>query len=355
MSLDFSYLDSLLEDEEEELVEAGGEDYRHVWVVAEAIDHVLTPSTLEAMGQGRDIADQFGIYLFSILLGHNLAGDLSEDLIAYGADKVLVADDPALNPYQVEIYAELLSQLVAERRPEILILAGSPLGNDLAPRLAQRLETGLISHCVQLSLDMAERQLLGTFARMGGEYFHTISCPVARPQMVTLEPGCFSPGYKDVYRQGDIERLEPDLESIEAKLAWLDMDAALEEHPLSLIDAPVVIAAGRGMKDKKGYALLEELAAAIGGRVAGSRGAVDEGWIGQDKQIGMTGQTVKPDLYIACGVSGAIQHYLGMQDAGFVVAINRDKDAPIMKSANIGVVGDSQEIITALIDKFSKS
>jgi electron transfer flavoprotein alpha subunit len=355
MSLDFSYLDDLLNDESEALVETEGEGHRHVWVVAEALDSRLTPATLEAMGQGREIADQFGLYLFSILLGYDLAGNLAEDLIAYGADKVLLIDDPALFPYQVEIYTAALSRLVRERRPEILILGASPLGNDLAPRLAQRLETGLISHCVQLSLDMAERQLLGTYARMGGEYFHTVSCPTARPQMVTLEPGFFNPSYQDSYRQGEIEQIELELENQEATLTWLDLEAALDQQPLSLGNAPVVIAAGRGMKDQQGYTLVEELAAALGGKAAGSRGAVDEGWIGLEKQIGLTGQMIKPDLYIACGISGAIQHYLGMQDAGFIVAINRDEDAPIIKAANVGVVGDCQEIISTLIAKLSKN
>jgi electron transfer flavoprotein alpha subunit len=355
MSLDFSYLDSLLEEESEELIEEAGEGYRHVWVMAECFDGSLTQATLEAVGQGREIADQFGVYLFSLLLGHDLEGALAKDLIYYGADKVLVGDDPALAPYQVEIYAKVLKDLVNERRPEILLLPASAMGNDLAPRLAQRLETGLISHCVQLSLDMAERLLLGTFARMGGEYFHTAACPVARPQMATLEPGYFTPAFRDEFRQGEVEQLKLDLENVEAKLTWLDMDAALEKRPISLAETPIIVAAGRGMKNEQGFALAEQLAEVLGGQAAGSRGALDEGWIDQTQQVGMTGQTVKPTLYIACGISGAIQHYLGMKESDFVVAINRDEEAPIMKAANVGLVGDSQEIVAALIEELSEN
>ena len=354
MSLDFSYLDMLLEEESEELVEETGEGYRHVWVLAEADNRSLTPVTLEVMGQGRDIADQFGIYLFALLLGSDLDGALAQDLIHFGADKVLVVDDPALAQYQVEIYVEAVGELVNERQPEILLMPASPMGNDLAPRLAQRLETGLISHCVQLSLDMAERQLLGTFARMGGEYFHTISCPQARPQIATIEPGCFRPAYEEEFRQGEVEHLPLSVDSEAGRLTWLDMDAAVEKRPISLAQATVIVSAGRGLKDEQGFALMQRLADVLGGQTAGSRGALDEGWIDVAQQVGITGQTVKPDLYIACGISGAIQHYVGMQEAGFVVAINRDEDAPIMKVANVALVGDGQEIVAALIKELSE-
>ncbi len=353
MSLDFSYLDMLLEEESEELVEETGEGYRHVWVVAEADDKSLTRVTLEVMGQGRDIADQFGLYLFALLLGSDLDDELAQDLIHFGADKVLMVDHPTLAQYQVEIYTEAVEALINERRPEILLLPASPMGNDLAPRLAQRLETGLISHCVQLSLDMAERQLLGTFARMGGEYFHTISCPQARPQIATIEPGCFRPAYREEFRLGEVEQLAPTLDSTAGKLTWLDMDAAVEKQPVSLAQAAVIVSAGRGLKDEQGFVLAQRLADLLGGQTAGSRGALDEGWIDVAQQVGLTGQTVKPDLYIACGISGAIQHYVGMQEAGFVVAINRDEEAPIMKAANVGLVGDVRELITALIKELS--
>jgi len=352
--MDFSYLEALMGEELEEVVEEVGPGYRHVWVVAEVTDGALTPATREVMGQGRDIADQFGVYLYGVLLGSDLDEELARALIRYGADKVFVMDDPALAQYQVETYTKALADLVKARRPEILLLPASPWGNDLAPRLAQRLNTGLISHCVQLSLDMAERQLLGTFPMLGGEYFHTFACPEARPQMATLQPGAFRPAYEDPYRSGEIEKVPVELEGVAGKLTWLDMDASVEKPPVPLAKAKVIVSAGRGLKDKEGFALVQQLAAALGGEVAGSRGAFDEGWINEEQQVGMTGQTVKPNLYIACGISGAIQHYLGMQNAGFIVAINRDEKAPIMKVAHIGVVGDAREVIPVLISTLAK-
>lgn len=351
MVMDFSYLDSMMEDELDDTVEDVGEGYRHVWVVAETSDGALTPAALEAMGQGRDIADQFGVYMYAVLVGSGLDEELAQNLVQCGADKVLLIDDPALAQYQVETYVQVLADLVNERRPEILLMPASPLGNDLAPRLAQRLETGLMSHCVQLSLDMAERQLVGSFPVMGGEYFHPAVCPEARPQIATLEPGAFSPAYEDTYRTGDVERVPVVLDGVKGELIWLDLDAVVDKLPIPLTEARVIVSVGRGMQDEAGLVLAQQLADALGGQVAGSRGAFDEGWIDEEQQVGMAGQTVEPDLYIACGISGAIQHYLGMQDAGFVVAINRNEQAPIMSAANVSVVGDAKEVISALLEE----
>jgi electron transfer flavoprotein alpha subunit len=187
--MDFSYLDDWLEEEVgAEVVEEAGEGYRNIWVVAEMEAGQPLPATLQALGQARDLADQIGVYVFGILPGNGVS-QAAESLIGYGADKVLMADDPGLAGYQPEAYTKVLADLVNQYRPEILLLPATPLGNDLAPRLAQRLSTGLISHCIKLGLDMSERLLLGTFAVMGGEVYHTVACPEARPQMATLEPG----------------------------------------------------------------------------------------------------------------------------------------------------------------------
>ena len=349
MALDFSYLDTMLDEEFEEVVEETADGYRHVWVVTEGAGGTPMSATLELLGQGRDIADQFGVYLYGILLGSNLDDTMAQELVRYGADKVLVVDDPALVPYQVETYTKALAALVDEWRPEILLMTASPLGDDLAPRLAQRLNTGLVSHCVQLSLDMAERQLLGTFGQMDGEVFHTLACPEARPQMATLEPGAFRPAYEDPYRSGEIERVVVELDGVEGRINWVEFEVDVKKRPVPLTESRVIISAGRGLKDREGFALVQQLADALGGQVAGSRGALDEGWIDEEQQVGMTGKTVSPDLYVACGISGAIQHAVGMQEAGFVIAINRDEQAPIMEGAHVGVVGDATELLKALI------
>lgn len=360
---DFSYLNALIQDELEEAVEEIGEGYRHVWVVAEMADGRFTTATLEGIGQGRDIADQFGVYLYGVLIGSDLDESLAQVMIQYGVDKLFLLDDPALAQYQVETYTKALADLINKQRPEIVLLTASPWGNDLAPRLAQRLNTGLFSHCLELSLDMAERQLLGTSSRLGGDCFHIRACPEARPQIATLEPGAFRPADQDQYRRGEVERVAVDLEGISGKLNWVDWDmpalseaeAAVTPQPIPLAKSRIIVSAGRGLKDAPGFALAQQLAEALGGQITGSRGALDEGWIDEEQQVGVTGQTVRPDLYIACGISGAIHHVVGMQDARFVVAINRDNQAPIMQVANVIVVGDAEEVVGALVNELCKN
>jgi electron transfer flavoprotein alpha subunit len=350
--MDFSYLDDWTEDEAGEAVEEIGEGYRNIWVAAETAEDALLPATLEAMGQAREMADMIGVYVYGVLLGRGVES-LGQELIAYGADRVLVADDPALAGYQPGIYVHVLAGLVKEYRPEILLLPATALGNDLAPRLAQRLNTGLISRCVKLALDMAERLLLGTFAILDGEVYHTVACPEARPQMATLQPGFFRAPYEDSHRSGAVETVDVDLADSTGRLTWTDPDAAVELPPVPLSRAKVVVSAGRGMGDADGFALVEQLAKALrpkgGGVVAGSRGAFDEGWIAEEQIVGVGGEFVAPDLYIACGVSGDIYHYFGLQEAKFVLAINPDENAPIIKIANMAVLGDAKQVIPAML------
>jgi electron transfer flavoprotein alpha subunit len=351
--MDFSYIDDWPEEEAlEEAIAEVGEGYRNIWTVVETSHGTLVPAALEALGQARELADQIGVYAYAVILGSGVEA-LGESLIAYGADKVLVADDPALAVYQPETYGSVLADLVVEYRPEILLLPATALGNELAPWLAQRLNTGLISHCWRLGLDMAERLLLGTIAVMGGEVFHTMTCPQSRPQMATLEPGHFRTPFEDTTRSGDVQRVEVTLEGGRGAWTWVDLDASVELPPVPLSKAHVVVSAGRGMGDADGFALVERLAAALDGVVAGSRGAFDEGWVPEERIVGVGGELIAPDLYIACGISGDIHHYYGLQDARFVVAINTDEKAPIMKAANIAVVGDARQVIPAMLDALS--
>jgi electron transfer flavoprotein alpha subunit len=348
--MDFGYLDDWTDEEAgTDALEEVGEGYRNIWVLAETADSALLPPTLEAMGQARELADQIGVYVYAVLLGGD-AEDLGQELIAYGADKVLVADDVALAEYQPELYVKVSADLVDQYRPEILLLAATALGNELAPRLAQHLDTGLISHCTSLDLDMSERLLLGTFPVLGGEMSNTVSCPEARPQMATLQPGHFRQPYEDSYRSGDIQRVDIDLAGVSGQLTWTDMNASVDLPPVPLARARVVVCAGRGMGDADGFALVEQLATALGGVAAGSRGAFDEGWIAEEQIVGVGGEFIAPDLYVACGLSGDIYHYFGVQDAGFVVAINPDEKAPIMKAANMAVVGDARQVIPAMLE-----
>lgn len=347
--MDFSYLDDWTEEEAEGPVEEIGEGYRNIWVVAENSNGTLLPATLGAMGQARELADMIGVYVYAVLLGEDVEA-LGQDLLAYGADKVLVADDPGLAEYRPGLYAQILADLVDQYRPEILLMAASPLGNDLAPRLAQRLNTGLMSHCIKLELDMSERLLLGTFAVFGGEMYHTVACPQARPQMATLQPGYFRMPYPDTSPAGSVQTVDLDLGAVTGRLTWIDHAASVALPDVSLSKAKVVVSAGRGMGDADGFALVEQLAEALGGVVAGSRGAFDAGWIAEEQIVGVGGVFIAPDLYIACGVSGDIYHYFGAQDSKFVVAINPDEHAPIMKAANMALVGDARQIIPAILD-----
>ncbi len=348
--MDFDYLDQWIEEEVgKEEIEEVGTGYRNIWVVAEMAEGTLLPAALETMGQARELADQIGVYTYGILLGDG-AAPLAEKLFACGADKVLVADNPALTPYQPEVYVKVLADLVDRYRPEILLMPATPLGNDLAPRLAQRLNTGLISHCIKLDLDMSERLLLGTFATLGGEVYHTVACPEARPQMATLQPGYFRAPYEDPYRSGEVQQIEVDLGDVAGRLTWTNLDAQVELPPVPLSKARIVVAAGRGMGDAAGFALVKRLAEALGGTVAGSRGALDEGWIDEKQVIGVGGEFIAPDLYVACGLSGDIYHTFGLQDAKFIVAINPDENAPIMKIAHLAVVGDARQIIPAMLN-----
>jgi electron transfer flavoprotein alpha subunit len=348
--MDFSYIDDWLEEEApEQAIEEVGDGYRNIWAVVETSDTTLAPAGLEALGQARELADQIGVYVYAVILGDGVEAR-ADSLIAYGADKVLVADDPALGAYRPETYGAVLADLVEEYRPEILLLAATALGNELAPWLAQRLDTGLISHCQRLGLDMAERLMLGTIAVMGGEVFHTMTCPQSRPQMATLEPGYFRTPFEDTTRSGDVQRVEIALEGGGGAWAWVDGEARVELPPVPLSRARVVVSAGRGMGDADGFALVEQLAAALDGVVAGSRGAFDEGWLPEERIVGVGGELVAPDLYIACGISGDIHHYYGLQDARFVVAINTDEKAPIMKAANLAVVGDARQVIPAMLE-----
>lgn len=345
--MDFSYLETMLE-EELGPVEEVGEGYRNVWVLAEVAEGRIAPHTLEVMGKARELSDSLGVYLYAVLLGHGVS-DLAQGLIPYGADKVWVVDQPALEPYQPEIYCQALATLVEQKKPEILLLSASDLGNDLAPRLAQRLKTGLLSHCLDLAVDMAERLLVGTCPALGGRYFELYACPEARPQIATVEPGRFRAPYEDAYRSGEVEGVDLPLEGAAGRLTWEEMGAPFALPPEPLPKAKVIVAGGRGMGDADSFHLLEELAEALGGQVAGSRGAVDEGWIGEERQVGVVNPSVAPRLYLACGISGSVFHYFGMQDAEFLVAINADPQAPIFKVANVGVVGDAPAIVRELL------
>ncbi len=324
-------------------------EHMHVWAVAELKGESLAPSSYELVGAARDLADLLGVRVEAVLLGKDVES-LAKELIWRGADTVYVLEDDGLAQYRTEAYAQVLADLINERRPEILLFGATDMGVDLAPRLAQRLETGLLSDCSKVEVDQAERVLLGTRPTYDGELMVTSACAQKRPQIATVRPGVVEPFPPNTGRTGEVERIPVLL--LEDEIRARVVEVVKEVRRASLPKARAVVAGGRGVGSAEGFQLLEELAGALGATVGASRGAFDEGWIGKEYWVGGAGGTpVAPDLYIGCGISGAIQHYLGIKDAKFIVAINKDRRAPIFKFADIGIVGDLHEVVPVLIEE----
>jgi len=326
-------------------------EHMHVWAVAELKGESVAPVSYELVGAARDLADLLGVRAEAVLLGQNVEG-LAQELIWRGADTVYVLEDEGLAQYRTEAYAKVLADLVNEKKPEIVILGATDMGEDLAPRLAQRLKTGLLPDCSKLELDQAERVLLGTRPTYDDELMVTNACPEKRPQMATVRPGVIEAFPPNEGRTGEIEKIAVSV--VEEEIRAKALEVVEEVRKPSLQGAKVVVAGGRGVGSGEGFILLGELAQVLGAAVGASRGAFDEGWVGKEYWVGGAGGTpVSPDLYIACGISGAIQHYLGIKDAKFIVAINKDPRAPIFKFADVGIVGDLHEVVPALIQELN--
>lgn len=320
----------------------------HVWAVAEVDRGTMAPISYELLGAARDLADVLAVRAEAVLVGKGIGG-LAEELGWRGADAVYVVEDDRLGQYRTEEYAQALAGLIEERKPEIVLLGATDTGNDLAPRLAQRLDTGLLPHCTKLEVDQVERVLLGTRPAYAGELMVTSACSHKRPQMATVRPGAVLPFPPDQSRMAEVEQVAV---ALGAESLTVVVEDLVEELPKpTLKGARIVVAGGRGV-GADGFGLLEELAGELGAAVGASRGALDEGWVGEERWVGGAGGTpVAPDLYIACGISGALQHYLGIKDARFIAAINTDPHAPIFKFADLGIVGDVHEVVPALLDE----
>lgn len=325
------------------------EYYDGIWVFAEQRQGKLSEVALELLGIASELAIQRRTYVAAVLLGHNIK-TISKELIAYGADRVYVVDNPDLNNYRTESYTYVLTYLIKKHRPEAVLLGATTIGRDFAPRLARRLGTGLTADCTGLAIEPKEKILLQTRPAFGGNLMATIACPSHRPQMSTVRPGVMQKLTPDANRRGGIieefYQIPPDV--IRTKVVEL-VEAA--RASVNIEDAEIIIAGGRGIGSQEGFAELEDIARQFGATVAASRGAVDAGWINHERQVGQTGKTVRPKLYIACGISGAIQHVAGMQNADCIVAINTDLNAPIFKIADYGVVGDVHEVLPILLQE----
>jgi electron transfer flavoprotein alpha subunit len=316
-------------------------------VFAETVNGSLARVVPELLGEGRKLADQTGQRLCAVLVGDCL-GILTDDLIAYGADRVFMAEHSDLAAFRDEPYAAVLAAAVGQYRPSILLLGATSIGRSLAPRLAARLRTGLTADCTGLEIDRNSGDLLQTRPAFGGNIMATIICHDHRPQMATVRPGVLKHAKRDDGRQGEVVRLDSGSGLLAARTVVVGFTAG-EGETVNLEEASVIVAGGRGLGCAENFTLVKELASLLGGVVGASRAVVEDGWIPYPHQVGQTGKTVAPRLYVACGISGAIQHLIGMQGAEIIVAINNNPNAPIFKVATYGLVGDVVQILKELI------
>ncbi|MFZ5968084.1 MAG: FAD-binding protein [Bacillota bacterium] len=326
--------------------------YKNVWVFAEQRAGKLMPVAVELLGEGRKLADQIGVELCAVLVGHKVR-ELAYDLIAYGADKVYLLEHSLLEKFTTDGYTKVISDLIEEEKPEVVLLGATHIGRDLAPRIAARVDTGLTADCTKLEIDPEDKKLLQTRPAFGGNIMATIICPKHRPQMSTVRPGVMDKAQKNPARKGEIIEASVQLHASDIRTEVLEIVKA-DKVKVALEEAEVIVAGGRGLGKPEGFQLIEKLADKLGGVVGASRATVDAGWIDHDHQVGQTGKTVKPKIYIACGISGAIQHMAGMQSSDVIIAINKNADAPIFTIADYGIVGDLYEVIPALIDALDR-
>jgi electron transfer flavoprotein alpha subunit len=324
-------------------------DYKGVWVFAEQRAGQLQKVSLELLGKGRDIAEKLGVELTAIVLGYEIEG-LDKELLAYGADKVITAEHELLKNYTTDGYTKVMCDLVKEKKPEVLLIGASFIGRDLGPRVAARLNTGLTADCTGLDIDSETKNLMMTRPAFGGNLMATIECAEHRPQMATVRPGVFERLVRDEEKKGQILHIEASLNKEDIKTEVIEVVKTAKDV-MDIGEAEIIVSGGRGVGSKENFNLLKDLAEALGGTVAASRAAVDNGWIDKAYQVGQTGKTVRPKVYIACGISGAIQHLAGMQDSDYILAINKDSEAPIMKVANLAIVGDFTKVIPELISQ----
>ena len=326
-------------------------DRKGVWVFAEQRDGRLDKVSVELLGKAQELGAALSQSVSAVLVGHGVAG-LTETLIAYGAETVYLVEHKALRDFRTNAYTQAIEELVKQYKPNILLMGATPLGRDLAPRVSRRVEVGLTADCTELSIDPQERILLQTRPAFGGNVMATIANRYSRPQMATVRPGVME-ALRKSGGKGKVVKQQVSLAEKEIGTRVLELVREKKKRA-NLSEAKVIVAGGRGVGDAGGFRILEELAAVLGGEMAGTRVAVEEGWIPADRQVGQTGQSVRPEIYIACGISGAIQHRAGMMNSRYIIAVNKDPRAPIFQVADWGIVGDLHEVVPEMIQQFKK-
>ena len=340
------------------------EEYKGVFVFAQQVDNKLNGIALELVGKGKDLAKDLGTEVTAVLIGSDVMG-LTKELAEYGADRIIVVDDPELKEYRTEPYAHALAEVIKKYKPEIMLVGATAMGRDLGPRVSARIHTGLTADCTQLEIgdfpinpipgrEQLHNQLLMTRPAFGGNTIATIACPNFRPQMATVRPGVMQKAERVEGAQAVIEEFNPGFVPNNKYVEILDIVKAVSDVE-DIMDAKILVSGGRGVGSAENFKLLDDLAEALGGTVSCSRAVVDAGWKSKDLQVGQTGKTVRPHVYFAIGISGAIQHLAGMEESDIIIAINKDETAPIFDVADYGIVGDLNKILPALTEKIKEA
>lgn len=335
-------------------------EYKGVFVFAQQVDNKLSGIALELVGKGKELAKDLETEVTAVLVGCGVK-ELADELAAYGADKVILVDDPELKEYRTEPYAHALSSVIEKYKPEIFLVGATAIGRDLAPRVSARIHTGLTADCTQLDIgdfpinpipgrEQLHNQLLMTRPAFGGNTIATIACPEFRPQMATVRPGVMQKAPKTEGAKAVIEEFNPGFTPNNKYVEILEIVKSVVDA-VDIMDAKILVSGGRGVGNADNFKLLDDLAEVLGATVSCSRAVVDAGWKAKDLQVGQTGKTVRPSVYFAIGISGAIQHLAGMEESDLIIAINKDETAPIFDVADYGIVGDLNKIVPALTEK----
>jgi electron transfer flavoprotein alpha subunit len=326
-------------------------EYRGVFVFVEQRNKEIQNVSLELIGIGKELAENLNQKVTAVLLGNEVKE--IEKLGYYGADNIIYAEDEELDIYMTEPYTKVLKEVIEDKKPEIVLFGATAIGRDVAPRLAGRIHTGLTADCTKLEINEDNNDLMMTRPAFGGNIMATIECPDHRPQMATVRPGVMKKADKDTTKRVEIEKFSVKIEDKDKTYEILEV---VEEktNKIDIQEANILVSGGRGVGNPNNFKLLEDTAQILGGVVSSSRAAVDSDWMPKEVQVGQTGKTVRPDLYIACGISGAIQHLAGMEESEFIVAVNKDETAPIFEASDVGIVGDLNKVLPALNQELKK-
>lgn len=335
------------------------EEYKGVYVFAQQVDNEVSSIALELIGKGKDLAKDLNTTVTAVLVGSNVMG-LTEILGEYGADRVIVVDDPELKEYRTEPYTHALASVIEKYKPDVFLIGATAIGRDLGPRVCARIHTGLTADCTQLDIgdfplvaregqEQKHNQLLMTRPAFGGNTIATIACPDNRPQMATVRPGVMQKIDRIEGAKAVVEEYNPGFTPDNKYVEILDVVKSITDT-VDIMDAKILVSGGRGMGCPENFEMLKELADVLGGEVSCSRAVVDAGWEPKDLQVGQTGKTVRPQVYFAIGISGAIQHVAGMEESDLIIAINKDETAPIFEVADYGIVGDALKIVPKLTE-----